>query len=124
MITSCVSSHGHDINSSWTVIDTIASFFMSSTDGVIIYVFHGRHSEEVVMKADRPKEIRKITFCVWVYIWSNMSEVNIASFGEKLQFKIYYGNSHKFMVNFYDWNRYCIYEFIMYLTFFPIYCYT
>ena len=57
------------------------------------------------MQADRPKEIKRITLCVWVYVAANISEGSVISFGQKLQLKIYYGNSKKFIVNLYNWNR-------------------
>ena len=61
--------------------------------------------EEVTMTADRPKNIKKVTLCLWIFIRAKMSEATVVSFGEKLLLKIYYGNQYKFIVNFYDWNR-------------------
>ena len=78
----------------------------TSAKDVVIYIFDQGDRNEVSLRADRLYGTRQITICIWVYIDANVSQANVVSFGEKLRFNIYYGNQYKFIVNFYDWNRY------------------
>lgn len=58
------------------------------------------------LRVDRPKEIKCLTLCLWVYIDSRSnSGATIVLFGKKLGVKIYYGQDLKFVVGFYGWNR-------------------
>ena len=76
-----------------------------SHDKVDIYLFQGNILEEMFLNADRPKEIKQITLCVWVFIATkNQTKVNVVSFGEKLRLKIYFESEYKYRVNFHDWN--------------------
>ena len=59
------------------------------------------------LKSDRPKEIEKLTLCIWVYVDSSSSNgATVVLFGVKLEVKIYLGEDSKFGVSFYGWNRY------------------
>ena len=102
---SCVLFHIHFCFSTEEVgILTIAMHFIPHI-GVNIYVLDENNVKGVTFKAYRPKEIVKVTLCLWVYINANTGGASVLSFGDKLQLKIYYGNDFKFNVNFYNWNR-------------------
>ena len=80
-------------------------YFYSTFLGVSVYVLNENYQKVITLKADRPKEIVKITLCLWIHIAANASKATVLSFGDKLRLKIYYENDFNFSVNFYNWNR-------------------
>ena len=64
------------------------------------------NNREMFFIADRPKEIKQLTLCLWVYVDSETSnEATVVFFGNKLRVKISLGEDFEFLVSFYDWNR-------------------
>ncbi|XP_028413944.1 uncharacterized protein LOC114536799 [Dendronephthya gigantea] len=75
------------------------------TSDVYIYQFLNEERKDIFFKVDRPKEMNRLTLCLWVYVDNkSISGATIVLFGKKLGVKIYYEKDLKFVVGFYDWN--------------------
>ena len=74
---------------------------------VYTYTLKETLKNDTYLRADRPKEIKQLTLCVWVYFDSSSSSgATVVLFGTKLEVKIYLREDFTFGVSFLDWNRY------------------
>ena len=87
----------------------------TSDQGIYIFTVNkNADNDNIFFRTDRPKEITRLTLCVWVFIDdSSTSSATVVLFGTKLRVKIYLEEDSRFGVSFYGWNRYVLLAFYL-----------